>query len=488
MKLTANGYLQTTVVTGTTYTGLVAADGSTNIVIVPGTSIVGRYHACGALNAVVVSGTSPVGRVHACGALNVIIGSLPSSGITHPSGALQVSNAVPTFVPSLDGIFADLAIDFNNKKAWVNNVETTPDALNMVTRNTTTSYARDSSGVFTAYAANTLRYDGILNGLLIEESRTNLCLQSNDLSSASWSKPADVTITTNTQTDIFGTTLADTITCSGTGGGGLFQQLTVTASTAYTWSCYIKLGTLAQSDYKFAVYDVSNAAFIGLNIVPSTLPTTSTWTKIEYTFTTPVGCTLVRVYPIRNSASIAGTLYCCQCQLEAGTFGTSPIPTTTVSATRAGDVLSYTLPAALQGLSAYSLAWDGLFFANTPSGNQFVAWLNDTTISNQITFYKPVTNLPTVARTPPGGGVASLSAVAPNTSVRLAYAAADNDLAMLQTGQSVRAVSGAGFPAGINKLNTGSYNGGSFVQNGICKIIALWGSRRTNAAMAGWVG
>lgn len=488
MKLTANGYLQTTVVTGTTYTGLVAADGSTNIVIVPGTSVVGRYHACGALNAVVVSGTSPVGRVHACGAINVIIGSLPSSGVTHPSGALQVSNAVPTFVPSLDGIFADLTIDFNNKKAWIDNVETTPDALNMVQRSTSTSYARDSSGVYTAYSANTVRYDGILNGILIEETRTNLCLQSNDLSSASWAKPADVTITTNTQTDIFGTTLADTITCSGTGAGGMYQTITVTTSTAYTWSFYIKLGTLAQSDYKFAVYDASNAAFIGLNIVPSTLPTTSTWTKIEYTFTTPVDCTSIRVYPLRNNAAIAGTLYCCQCQLEAGSFSTSPIPTTTISASRAADILSYTLPAALQGLTAYSLAWEGLYFVNTPSGNQFATWLNDGTISNQITLYKPVSNLPTVARTPPGGGTASLVAVTPNISLRLAYAATDNDVALLQTGQAARTATGAGFPAGITKLNTGSYNAGSFPQNGICKSVSLWGSRRSNAAMAGWVG
>lgn len=94
----------------------------------------------------------------------------------------------------------------------------------------------------------------------------------------------------------------------------------------------------------------------------------------------------------------------------------------------------------------------------------------------------------TVARTPPGGGPVSLVAVTPNSSLRLAYAATDNDVALLQTGQAVRTATGVGFPAGLNKLNVGSYNAGSFSQNGVCKSVALWGSRRTNAAMAGWVG
>lgn len=488
MKLTANGYIQTTVVTGTTLTGLFAADGSVNIVIVPGTSVVGRYHACGALNVVIATTTSPVPLVHASGALNVVIGSVVGS-VTHPSGALQVSNAVPTFVPSLDGIFASFTVNFGQDKSWASNVESTASAPLTITRATTTSYGRDSSGTWVPYSANTLRFDQVVGGVIIEPGSTNLCLQSSDLSSVLWIKAADVTITANSTVGIFGTQTADTITADGTSRGDTYQSIVVSASTTYTWSFYAKLGTMAASNFKFAVYDFTNAAFIGVNLVPSVTLTSTSWTKVSYTFTTPVGCVLVRPFILRNgTANASGTVFIDHCQLEALAFDTSPIPTTATSASRATDVLSYSLPASLQSAAAYTVAWEGVYNTNHTS-NQFAAWLNDGTTSNLVNLYKAgSTNVATLSRTPPGGGQSGLVAISPGVSVRLAAAATDNDIAMLQTGQAARTATGAGFPTGINKLNIGSYNAAAFGQNGVCKQISLWPSRRTNAALAGWVG
>lgn len=402
--------------------------------------------------------------------------------------AAIISGGTPSWVPRLDGMAADLVIDFANQRGWQSRRPVTDASLVAVTRATTTSYGRNAAGVYVPYSANTIRYDDVLGGALIEEARTNLCLQSSSLDSVTWSKPADVTITANSTTGIFGTATADTVTCDGTGGGGLFQTITVSASTTYTWSFFAKLGTLSASDYKFAVYDVTNAAFIGLNVVPSTLPTTTEWTLVSYTFTTPATCVLIRVYPLRNSSAISGTVYVDHCQLEAGAFRTYPMPTTTAAVSRAGDVLLCILPVALQGLAAYTKAWDGLFFANTPSGNQYVAQISDGTSSNIINLYKPTTNVAQFSRTPPGGGNGGLVAITPGVSLKLALAATSNDVAMLQTGQAARTATGVGFPAGISQANIGTTLSGTFAQNGVCKSVALWGSRRTNAAMAGWVG
>lgn len=55
------GYVNVTVVPGTSFTGLMAPDGSINVIESPGTSFVGFYHPCGAMY-VTVNETSPNSR------------------------------------------------------------------------------------------------------------------------------------------------------------------------------------------------------------------------------------------------------------------------------------------------------------------------------------------------------------------------------------------------------------------------------------------
>lgn len=229
-------------------------------------------------------------------------------------------------------------------------------------------------------------------GLLVEEQRTNLCLYSEDLSNAAWAKGAGVSATYNTTTAPDGTTTADTLTLSGT-DNGIYQSITVNASTTYTWSWWVKLGTMAAADFKFAIYDNTAAAFIAQDIVPTQTPNSTGWTRISYTFTTPVGCTSIRVYVFRNGTVSAGTVHVWGMQAEPGTMSTSYIATTSASVTRAAD------QPAITGSNFLNFwnATQGTLFAtvdsagSAPGGVSIVASADDGTGGNRIQFRRTTT-------------------------------------------------------------------------------------------------
>ena len=239
-------------------------------------------------------------------------------------------------VPSLDLRFAD-------NKSLVDAV--TGASLITFNRASSGTYV-DSAGVLQTAATDEPRFGhnpttGESLGLLVEEQRTNLLLWSEDFSNVAWVENT-ATVTTNTQTAPNGTLTADTFSPT-SGTSSLHQIITCLASTAYTWSFYVKLGTMAAADFRFAVRDDSNGAFIAADIAPNVTPVTTEWRRVTYTFTTPVGCVLVRPYLYRFTPATYGTtVHLWGAQLEAGAFPTSYIPTTTAAATRSADVASIT--------------------------------------------------------------------------------------------------------------------------------------------------
>ena len=201
-------------------------------------------------------------------------------------------------VPSLDLRFAD------NKSL----VDATTGA-SLVT------FTRASSGTFVGS-------DGVLRSAV-----TNLVLWSEDFSNVAWVANT-ATVTTNTQTAPNGTLTADTFSPT-SGTGSLHQIITCLASTAYTWSFYIKLGTMAAADFRFAVRDDSNGAFIAIDIAPNVTPVTTEWRRVTYTFTTPAGCVLVRPYLYRFTPATYGTtVHFWGAQLEQSATVGEYIPTT----------------------------------------------------------------------------------------------------------------------------------------------------------------
>ena len=253
-------------------------------------------------------------------------------------------------------------------------------------------------------------------GLLVEEQRSNLLLQSEDFSTT-WIRTLITGFGSGSEVDVEtapdGTLTADLISIvsgSNSGTGFIGQTITKSATaTTYTVTVFAKAqnwnvvrlqvndaatnnnrATVAFSLATGAI-TIAAAAF-GTFSAASAAPARSFvngWFRVNLTFTssTETGL-LVRVFPDNSSTVTAdGTsgIYIWGAQLEAGAFPTSYIPTTTAAVTRNADVASITGTA----FSSWYRQDEGTVFADgaqnfvTGANVGFVS-INDASNSNRF--------------------------------------------------------------------------------------------------------
>ena len=323
-------------------------------------------------------------------------------------------------------------------------------------------------------------------GLLIEESRTNSCLQSQTFQTTWAANPTQINATgipayLDVATAPDGTTTADKLIATTLSGTHQFRQdITVVNGTTYTISNYFKaaevnfasiaiFGTPSSSTDWISLFNISTAspatgAFNGFSST-AIVNAGNGWFRCSTIFTaTASGSLSVRIggasgvlvgnhsYSGDNSSAIL----IWGAQLEAGAFPTSYIPTTTASLARSADVCSITA-------GAFSGFWNNnegtVLASGDPRGSAAAAILlmaNSGSNANQIAIDRATTTIKFgIANS--GSYTASIQQNSTNASfVKISGSYATNDARSALNGVLGTPDTSVIVPTNLIRLNIGS--------------------------------
>ena len=415
----------------------------------------------------------------------------------------------PLFVPALGRSLypgASVALDFtrNLYRSGTPVVKGSPSLLSGWTfTRASTGYAETAAGALVAFASGAPRITD--KGLLVEESRTNLLLRSQEFDNASWTK-GNTTISANAVTAPDGTLTADTLVeNSSSAQHQQFQGVVLTAAS-YTWSVYVKQAPGSQrwlSLYPqgtgvnaFAIFDLAlgTVTLTGLAqyLSSSITALAGGWYRCSITFTAAaVTVNCVSYLSNANNANSptylgdgASGLYFWGSQVELGSFPTSYIPTTTASATRAADVATIATAALSYPLTLFTSA--ALIGAIT--ANARLLAVNDGSNANRAELYtgsslRAFMKITTASVDQADTGPVSTFTV--GATFKAAMRAATNDAAISLNGGTVTQDVSVTLPATPTAINIGTQAGGSAPANAYIKQAVIYPTAFTDAQLQG---
>jgi hypothetical protein len=182
--------------------------------------------------------------------------------------------------------------------------------------------------------------------LLLEGQRSNLILQSEAFDNASWFK-GNTTVTANNTISPDGTNDADKINFAAVLDANI-QPTIITATTIgtqYTISFYARADS-----------SVNNVKLDSVG-VDTDLAITTSWQRFTRTVTATASTTTSTLV---TRDGVATSIYLWGFQFEAGSFGSSYIPTTTAAVTRLIDTALKTGISSLIGQTQGVLFWEGI--------------------------------------------------------------------------------------------------------------------------------
>ena len=245
-------------------------------------------------------------------------------------------------VPSLDLAFA---LD----KTLTARRGPTPTLTRSQTSPTGSTYI-GSDGLLKYAAANEPRFDHdpvtlACKGLLIEEQRQNLCLRSEEFNDGIWAKSSAIVtapvVTANQVNSPSGALSADRIVFPAVSGAGAFSLVTqfFSQSVGVVHTASIYLRGLVGGEKVWWAWTPNGTTYVRKECI-----LTTAWQRFDFTYTSTAGNNFtqlgVDLRDASQSTQSAQTIFAWGAQLEAGSFPTSYIPTTTTALTRSADVCS----------------------------------------------------------------------------------------------------------------------------------------------------
>jgi hypothetical protein len=323
--------------------------------------------------------------------------------------------------------------------------------------------------------------------LLLEGARTNLCLRSQELDNASWTK-VDTTITADSIASPDGGTNADLAT-EGTLGTAVLvtSTATISAGATVTASVFVKRGNTDWLRIQAgSASPVVNGANTWINTATGALGTTAAvgtgsgvsatvqalpngWYRVTLTYTVTVVVASLMVVNSANADNSTtrvnnATYYAWGGQIEEASFASSYIPTTTAAATRASDLVIGSNLAAL-GFNAS----EGTFVVSVeqnyiPVASRFENWLSvyvNGSLGNSYRGYRRHTT--GVARFETFSGGASQGTMDASVSsgiIKHAFTYRVNDCAASANGSAVATDTSVTLPAGtLDRISLGTLGG-----------------------------
>ena len=264
--------------------------------------------------------------------------SIVSLGSTNQ---LYINTDTPTVRPTLD-------LNFERDQRL--------DSRITFSRNSTATYL-GSDGLIKTAQPNIPRFefdtDGNCLGLLIEESRTNLHLHSENLSSWTVETGGSVGVNTTSTVAPDGNQTADSL--FGTlDGSSAYTIISLSNATTYTFSVFLKYLTgnenirIEIGDAPFArsstTFNTVTGALVsntgGTATVNEVKSYGNGWYRYSITrTTTSAGSGFMDINHVSTTSSSVAVW---GAQVESGSFATSYIPTTTAAVTRSADIASIT--------------------------------------------------------------------------------------------------------------------------------------------------
>lgn len=354
----------------------------------------------------------------------------------------------------------------------------------------------NASGLVETMAANTPRFDFnpvtfVCRGLLIEEARTNLILQSSDFTTT-WVTDG-ATVTSNSAISPDGTQNADQIN-SAVANWRIRQDIGVAGSTAYTCSAFVKKGNSTTVKFEFAStgganpsvtgnlyynFDTNTITGTGSVTSPTVTPYGNGWFRISGVLTTSASHTTMLVYCYGGAEyGSAGQTNWWGAQVEAGAFATSYIPTVASQVTRTADVATMTGTNfsswfnASQGSFTFTgdtlatgAVRPGVWITKSGGGSGYI----------QFKVPRPPGTTGITIQDDAGAVVADLSgsAITVNTAFTVCGGYKVNDFGFADRGAATAVDTSGAVPTGLDRMGLG-WDFGTNYQNGHIAAVRFW--------------